>query len=168
MAQLCRHKYCVIIAAMKIRYVHTNIIARDWKKLSLFYQRVFDCKPVPPQRDLKGDWLNRLTCIPDAHIVGEHLVLPGYESNLPTLEIFSYDSMNEGKSNTLNMIGLTHLAFEVDDVDEVLKKIIEEGGEQLGEIVTTIYPNEALATFAYARDIEGNLLEIQNWQKLYS
>jgi len=147
-----------------MKYVHTNIIARDWKKLSLFYQRVFGCKPLTPQRDLCGDWLNRLTGIPDAHIVGEHLTLPGYGDNLPTLEIFSYDHMDDKNPKVINGIGLAHLAFEVEDIDAILKKIKQEGGEQLGELEKANYPNNVTATFVYAKDIEGNLLELQNWQ----
>ena len=151
---------------MKIRYVHTNIIAKDWKKLSLFYQKVFGCKPLEPKRDLKGDWLDSLTGIKNAHIVGEHLALPGYEDNLPTLEIFSYDCMDESGLKTINKTGLAHLAFEVEDIDTILRKIILEGGEQLGETVSAEYPNNVKATFVYAKDIEGNLLELQNWRKL--
>ena len=153
---------------MKIKYVHTNIIAADWKKLSLFYQRVFGCKPIAPRRDLRGDWLNRLTGVHDAHITGEHLALPGYEGNLPTLEIFSYNSMKENDLKTLNTIGLAHLAFEVEDIDAILRMIKQEGGEQLGETVSVKYSDDLTATFAYAKDIEGNFLELQNWQNLNS
>jgi predicted enzyme related to lactoylglutathione lyase len=27
---------------------HVNLVARDWRALAAFYQRVFDCVPVPP------------------------------------------------------------------------------------------------------------------------
>lgn len=148
---------------MEAKYVHTNIIAKDWKKVSLFYQNVFGCKPVPPQRDLRGDWVNRLTGIPDSHIIGEHLTLPGYDGALPTLEIYSYHNMDINNPKLINGVGLAHLAFEVDDIDSFLKKIKQEGGEQLGEKVSASYPNNVTATFVYAKDIEGNLLELQSW-----
>ncbi|WP_315074309.1 VOC family protein [uncultured Clostridium sp.] len=150
---------------MKIRYVHTNIIAKDWRRLSLFYQRVFECKPVLPQRDLQGDWLDKLTGIKNVHITGEHLVLPGYEEGLSTLEIFSYDEVNLSNPKILNGIGLAHLAFEVDDVLAILEKIKKEGGEQVGELVKTQYPNNITATFVYAKDLEGNIIELQSWDK---
>ena len=35
---------------MDIEFVHVNLIARDWKLLSAFYQRVFNCEPVLPER----------------------------------------------------------------------------------------------------------------------
>lgn len=148
-----------------MRYVHTNLIARDWKKLSLFYQRVFHCKPAPPLRDLSGEWLDRLTGLSNAHIVGEHLVLPGYGEDHPTLEIFSYGEMNSDNPKALNGIGLGHLAFEVEDVPAVLEQILNEGGSQVGELVRTEYPGHVTATFVYAKDIEGNIIELQSWSK---
>jgi len=30
------------------RYVHTNLVARDWRKLAAFYQDLFGCAPLPP------------------------------------------------------------------------------------------------------------------------
>lgn len=148
-----------------MRYVHTNLIAKDWKKLSLFYQHVFDCKPAPPQRDLSGEWLDRLTGLSGAHIVGEHLVLPGYGEDHPTLEIFSYGEMNSDNPKALNGIGLGHLAFEVEDVSATLEQILKEGGSQVGELVRTEYPNHVTATFVYAKDPEGNIIELQSWSK---
>ena len=39
---------------MRARYAHTNLIARDWRRLSDFYVRVFGCVPVPPERDYRS------------------------------------------------------------------------------------------------------------------
>lgn len=33
------------------RFGHVNVIARDWRRLSDFYQTVFGCTFVPPERD---------------------------------------------------------------------------------------------------------------------
>ena len=44
---------------MSIRYIHTNIISRDWRGLVDFYEKVFDCRPVPPKRQQSGAWLDR-------------------------------------------------------------------------------------------------------------
>ena len=87
---------------MNIKYVHTNIVARDWRKLSGFYINVFECKPQYPERDLSGEWIENLTNIPNVKVKGIHLRLPGYE-NGPTLEIFGYEPddlrSNEPKIN---------------------------------------------------------------------
>lgn len=95
---------------------------------------------------------------------GEHLALPGYGENLPTLEIFSYDSLAEDAPKVINRPGFAHIAFEVDDVDAALEKVLQEGGSMLGELVKVKY-NNADATFVYARDIEGNIIELQHWER---
>lgn len=149
---------------MNIRYAHTNIIAADWKKLSWFYQHVFGLKPVPPQRDLSGQWVDSLTGINGAHLTGEHLAMPGYEGSAPTLEIFSYDKTESG-AKAINALGFAHIAFEVDDVEAVLAEVLREGGSKTGEVVTSEYPGKIKATFVYAKDPESNIIELQSWKK---
>lgn len=122
---------------MKIRYVHTNLIAKDWKKLSAFYQKAFACVPLSPQRDLSGAWVDQLTGLQTAKIKGEHLLFPGYGDTHSTLEIFSYEQLAEENNKQINNCGLGHLAFEVEDVSEKLKEILEAGGGQVGEVVET-------------------------------
>jgi len=146
------------------RYIHTNIVAKDSCKLIQFYKEVLHCKSIGETRDIKGDWLDKMTGVKNAHIVGEHLCLPGYEEDHPTLEIFSYEETIEEKNNQINKCGIAHLAFEVDHVEEILKKILSAGGGQLGELVHAEYENGRKATFVYATDIEGNIIELQSWQ----
>jgi hypothetical protein len=62
---------------IEARYVHTNIVARDWRRLAYFYEAVFGCTPVPPARDLSGPELERATGIAGVRIRGVHLRLPG-------------------------------------------------------------------------------------------
>ena len=147
-----------------MRYVHTNLIAKDWRSLSNFYQKVFGCKPTGPQRDLSGQWVEDLTNIKNAHIVGEHLSFPGYEENAPTLEIFSYENSVDGEKQ-INSYGFSHIAFEVQDVAKIVDLLIHEGGSVLGKIVSREYGKMGIGTFVYARDIEGNIIELQSWKK---
>ncbi len=145
------------------RYVHTNIIAKDYKKLILFYKEVFHCRSIGETRDLRGEWLDQMTGIKNAHIVGEHLCLPGYGEDHPTLEIFSYDEMNDRNQYGVNLCGIAHLAFEVDNVEDTLKIVIAEGGGKIGELVSTVYDDGRKAVFVYAADPEGNIIELQSW-----
>ncbi len=46
---------------MKAKYKHTNIIAGDWQKLAEFYEEVFGCQRVEPERHLSGRWLEQGT-----------------------------------------------------------------------------------------------------------
>ncbi len=144
------------------RYAHTNIIAKDFQKLVDFYKDVFHCKSIGETRDLRGKWLDKLTGISNAHIMGEHLCLPGYGEDHPTLEIFSYDIMTES-DHSVNTCGIAHLAFEVDDVEATLQRLLEKGGKQIGEVVKAEYEDGRNAVFVYATDCEGNIIELQSW-----
>lgn len=149
---------------MNAKFAHTNIIARDWKKLAQFYIDVFGCEPLPPERDHKGTWIDKVTNITDVRIRGIHLRLPGYTDG-PTLEIFSYNK--QPASNGLPAVngpGLAHIAFLVDDVPFFYNKLLENGGGKLGEMVEKEVEGAGLLTVVYARDPEGNIIEILNWK----
>ena len=147
-----------------IKYSHTNLIAKDWKTLSEFYINVFECKPVYPERNLSGEWIDKLTGINNVKVRGIHLALPGYEDG-PTLEIFEYEPDNlRNEENKINKLGFGHIAFHVDSVEAVLARLIEHGGSQLGEIVKWKLEGVGLLTVVYAKDPEGNFIEIQNWK----
>ena len=150
---------------MTIKYAHTNIISTDWKKLADFYINVFACKPAPPIRDLSGEWIEKGTAVKNAILKGMHLQLPGHGDNGPTLEIYSYGEMLEKpEPPAANRKGFGHLAFEVDDVNGILQKIISNGGTKLGDVVIKEVEGVGLLTFTYATDPEGNIIEIQKWE----
>ncbi len=144
------------------RYAHTNLIARDVRALIDFYQTALGCERIGQTRDLSGEWLDRLTGISGAHIVGEHLALPGCDETC-TLEVFQYDSDAPAAVRAINAPGFQHIAFEVDDVARALSDVIAHGGGQVGECVSVNYPDGRRATFVYATDPEGNIVELQSW-----
>lgn len=148
------------------RYAHTNIIAENSEKLISFYEEIFGCRRTGETRDLKGQWVDELTGLKDAHIVGEHLVMPGYGADHPTLEIFSYDHMEGALSHRINTRGLAHLAFEVEDVEETMKRILDRGGRMVGELVHAEYEDGRKAVFVYVTDVEGNIIELQSWEEM--
>jgi predicted enzyme related to lactoylglutathione lyase len=149
--------------AINARYVHTNLIARDWKKLVRFYGDVFGCIPKGPERDLSGEWLDRVTALPAARLQGVHLRLPGHGGDGPTLEIFSYDDMPDRRPPVPNEPGFAHVAFAVDDVEKALETVISAGGGSVGEIAITEVDGVASLQVVYARDPEGNIVELQKW-----
>ncbi len=149
---------------MKVKFAHTNIIAKDWDKLAQFYVLVFGCEPVYPERELKGEWVDQLTNLKDVHIRGMHLRLPGYVGG-PTLEIFEYNKQIENNEYpAINKPGFAHIAFLVDDVQFFYNKLLENGGSKLGELIEKKIEGVGILTAAYARDPEGNIIEIQNWK----
>lgn len=145
------------------RYVHTNIVARDWRILSRFYQEVFGCVPVPPQRSLSGQWLEKATGVTGAQLEGIHLKLPGYGSDGPTLEIFQYHLPKGKDLKSADRLGYAHLAFHVSDLPQAFQTVLESGGSVLGEITKTTIAGVGDLECVYVKDPEGNIIELQHW-----
>jgi predicted enzyme related to lactoylglutathione lyase len=146
-----------------MKYKHTNIIAKDWQSLARFYEEVFGCIRVLPERHLEGEWLAKGTGVLGARFSGVHLRLPGCGDAGPTLEIYQY-SRNEPKgAPAANREGFSHIAFEVEDVPAVMNAVLAQGGSAIGTLVTQDLEGIGRLTFVYASDPEGNILELQSW-----
>ena len=114
---------------MKARYKHTNLIAKDWQRLARFYEDVFGCVRVPPERHLSGEWLEKGTAVKGARFSGVHLALPGCQGHTPTLEIYEYSHNEKKPSPAANREGFGHIAFEVEDVATALDIVQQHGGQ---------------------------------------
>lgn len=147
------------------RYGHTNLIAKDWRRLARFYEEQFGCIPVPPERDFKGADLERGTGIKGAELRGAHLRLPGHGPDGPTLEIFNYNILEESQEPAVNRPGFGHIAFVVDDVPTARDAVLAAGGKPVGEVVTLTTATGSKVTWVYVTDPEGNILELQSWSK---
>ena len=147
------------------KYTHTNLIAEDWRRLANFYQHVFGCVPIPPERDFQGEKLEAGTGIPGAHLRGAHLQLPGFGDNGPTLEIFNYNILEQRSKTAVNRPGFGHIAFSVDDVAAAQTVVLQAGGNVIGEIVTLQVATGAKVTWCYVTDPEGNIIELQSWSR---
>jgi predicted enzyme related to lactoylglutathione lyase len=148
---------------IRAKYVHTNLIAKDWKRLVRFYCDVFGCEPAGPERDLSEPWLDRVNSVPNGHLRGVHLRLPGYDDDGPTLEIFNYDQLIERGLPRSNECGFAHIAFAVENVDAALEAVLAGGGGAVGEVATAKIPGVGVIRLVYARDPEGNIIELQKW-----
>jgi glyoxylase I family protein len=146
-----------------IRYAHTNIVAKDAGKLIDFYKSVLHCESIGETRDLRGEWLDTLTGLSGTHITGEHLLLPGCGDARVTLEIFQYDELAADLPREINRPGFAHLAFAVDDVARTLSEVERAGGSAVGGRIVNRYPDGRTLEAVYARDPEGNILELQSW-----
>ena len=125
---------------------------------------VFGCIPKGPERDLSGEWIDRVTSLSATRLRGVHLRLPGYGDDGPTLEIFSYDDMPDKQLPMPKDPSFAHIASAVDDVEAALEAVISAGGSSVGEIATTEVGGVGFLQVIYARDPEGNIVELQKWR----
>jgi predicted enzyme related to lactoylglutathione lyase len=149
---------------MIARYAHTNIVAADWRRVAKFYEEVFGCVPVPPERHYRGGWINDVTALPEeVSLEGIHLKLPGHGPAGPTIEIFQYSRQPSRPATAANQPGFAHIAFHVDDVPAARSAVIAAGGRDLGKLHSMQVPGAGTITLIYMTDPEGNIVELQNW-----
>ena len=149
--------------AISAKYVHTNLIARDWRRLADFYTSAFGCEPVSPERDYSGADLERGTGVAGASLRGVHLRFPGLGPDGPTLEIYQYSREEDALPTAANRPGFAHIAFAVPDVATARDEILAAGGKAVGEVVTLTTADGRQVTWCYVADPEGNIVELQAW-----
>jgi catechol 2,3-dioxygenase-like lactoylglutathione lyase family enzyme len=130
-----------------------------------FYRAVFGCTPKPPKRKQEGEWLEQGTGVKDASLEGVHLLLPGHGDEGPTLEIYTYGNLLSSPVGPANRRGLGHIAFEVADVHATAQSVVGHGGSLAGAVTEREIEGIGVVTFVYARDPEGNLIELQCWRR---
>ncbi len=145
-----------------IRFDHCNLVAHDWRRLADFYQTIFGCQPLLPERKLSGADYASGTGVIGAAAEGIHLLLPGHGESGPTLEIFQYAEEAEALRPQANRPGLGHLAFALASVEGMRETVLLAGGELVGEVVTTRISPTTVVTWCYLRDPEGNIIELQS------
>jgi predicted enzyme related to lactoylglutathione lyase len=145
------------------RYAHTNLIARDWRRLATFYRELFGCEPVPPERNYSGPALEAGTGVLGATLSGVHLRLPGQGANGATLEIYTYSRAVDAAPHQVNQPGFAHIAFSVDSVPDARQQVLAAGGRAVGEVVTLTTAVGSRVTWCYVTDPEGNVIELQSW-----
>lgn len=135
----------------KTRFLHVNIITKDWEKCTAFYRSAFDGHRVGKPRDYEGSFIRNLAGMSEpVHVVGEHVSMPGYGVNCPTVEVFTYSVPSGQKPRTLSDTGILCLGFSADDMDAAVKAVTDAGGA-----VVSRNQQAALLT-----DVDGNLLRI--------
>ena len=149
--------------AIPARFGHVNVVARDWRSLARFYEDVFGCDPVPPERDYGGPDLAAATALDAPRLRGVHLRLPGLGAEGPTLEVYAYDQPADAVWPEVHRPGFGHIAFAVDDVAGARAALLEAGGSAVGEVVESVTSAGGRVTWCYCRDPEGNVVELQRW-----
>nr|WP_278520829.1 VOC family protein [Brucella anthropi] len=145
-----------------MKLAHINLVARSAEMLAAFYINVMKCELLREPRFLSGDKVSRGNGLPDCEIYSIWLKFPALER--PFLEIHQHTTTHPRDLPKVNEPGYGHLSFQIENLDDILSKIISAGGSQIGE-TTNFGTPEKPYLIAYARDPEGNFLELEQIYK---
>jgi len=151
--------------AMLRQLDHVNIVVRDIRVMQSFYTRALG---LICTRDvhIHGPWIDAVVGLSGvkAHV----LYLDAPEGGC-RLELIAYDAPAappvQDNPAQPHLPGLRHLAFRVDDIQAMARRVQEAGGTMLGQIQSVpdtqvTYEGGARKQLVYFLDPEGNLLEL--------
>lgn len=133
---------------------HTGIVVSDLEKSKEFYCAlgfVEDNRAIE-----KGDFIDTVVGFQNTKLEWVKLKAPdGY-----LLELLKYHSHPEKKEivkQKSNQLGVSHLAFSVNNIDSICENIEKIGGSVVNPPALT---GDKKVKVAYCHDNEGNLMEI--------
>lgn len=117
-----------------IKFIHVNIITEDYRKLCDFYNDTFGSVDTGKIKDHSGNFKEQVIGVKDVHVLGKHVLLPGFYASYPTLEIFQYSIKGTDQVANETSMGINMIGFKSLDLESDLKYIIENGGKEVRRI----------------------------------
>ena len=142
---------------------HVNLVVTDMPRMLAFYRDVLGFT-VTKQVTISGDWIGKTVGLDDVSAEVVYLDLPS-GPRIELLRFLSPDAIRVPGVDRPNAIGLRHMAFKVDDVDETMNKLRAAGVEFFSDVQTVpdsqvTYAGGVRKRLVYFRDPEGNILEL--------
>ena len=114
------------------------------------------------QGELEGEWISSIVQLENVKAVYAQLSLKESGTNIELIQYYCPISLPNRKKEFANQIGIRHLAFEVDDIDEEVKKLKEKGIKFFSKI--EIYPKtEKKLVYFYGPD--GIIIEMAQYEQ---
>ena len=133
---------------------HTGIVVRDLEKSIVFYQSL--CFELHTKNIEQGSSVEQIVNIQNVKLETAKLSAPG-NSNIELLQYHSHPSEATIKKHESNELGCSHIALTVEDIEQFLNKVEENGGSKVNP--PSLSKNKRFLV-AYCHDPEGVLLEI--------
>ncbi|HWB53725.1 MAG TPA: VOC family protein [Tepidisphaeraceae bacterium] len=145
------------------RIDHVNLVVENLEKMTDFYRDVLELKVTKEVR-ISGQWIDEVVGLKG--VIADVVYLDPAEG--PRIELIRYQSPAGSRPlgvDAPNSHGLRHLAFRVDDIDQVVARFQMAGVRFASEVRTVPttqvqYSGGARKRLVYFHDPEGNLLEL--------
>ncbi|MGC1633212.1 MAG: VOC family protein [Gelidibacter sp.] len=103
---------------------------------------------------IEGEWSGRVTGLDSQQVEIAMMVTPDGHSRLELSRYLSPTTISDHRGAPVNALGYLRIMFTVEDIDELVSRLINQGSELVGEIVQ--YENSY--RLCYIRGVEGLLI----------
>ena len=103
---------------------------------------------------IEGEWAGRVTGLGDQNVEIAMMVTPDGHSRLELSQFRTPPTISDHRTAPVNSLGYLRVMFTVEDIDEMVARLIKHGAELVGEVVQ--YENSY--RLCYIRGSEGILI----------
>ena len=103
---------------------------------------------------IEGEWAGRVTGVADQRVEIAMIVTPDGHSRIELSKFIQPAVISDHRNAPVNAFGYLRVMFAVEDIDELVTRLIKQGAELVGEIVQ--YENSY--RLCYIRGVEGLLV----------
>ena len=89
---------------------------------------VFGCVNTGSQKDHQGSYKEQVIGVPNVHVTGQHVLLPGLKKDYPTLEIFTYSVPGRALPCEETARGINAIGFFCENAQTVAEQMVQAGG----------------------------------------
>ena len=136
---------------------HVNICVADLETVTDFFVNLIGFK-ITAQGLLEGKWMDCVVALKDVKARYVQLSLDEGSSRLELIQYENPKGEKDPKMSLANQIGFRHMAFEVENIDEVVEKLKKAGVKFHSEI-----QNYKTKRLCYFLGPEGIILEFAQY-----
>jgi len=103
---------------------------------------------------IEGEWAGRVTGLGDQSVEFAMMVTPDDHSRLELSQFITPTTISDHRTAPVNSLGYLRAMFTVEDIDEMVTRLIKHGAQLVGEVVN--YENTY--RLCYIRGTEGLLI----------
>jgi catechol 2,3-dioxygenase-like lactoylglutathione lyase family enzyme len=103
---------------------------------------------------VEGEWAGRVTGRGNQSVEIAMMVTPDGHSRLELSQFLTPPTISDHRTAPVNSLGYLRIMFRVDNLDELLSRLVKNGAEVVGEVVN--YEN--IYRLCYIRGTEGLLI----------
>lgn len=103
---------------------------------------------------VEGEWAGKVTGLGNQSVEIAMMVTPDGHSRLELSRFITPDTISDHRSAPVNSLGYLRVMFAVENIDELISRLISQGAELVGEMVQY----EDMYRLCYIRGAEGILV----------
>lgn len=129
-----------------------GIVVEDLDKAISFFSEIG--LKMEGRTSVAGAWAGRVTGLSNQQVEVAMMVTPDGHSRLEISKFIAPETISDHREAPVNSLGYLRIMFRVDNLDELVPRLIKKGADLVGEIVQ--YEN--VYKLCYIRGAEGLLI----------